>query len=56
MKDLFESMNELQPCIFAIETFEEPDYTKYRSMPNTVVVDIDAATVVVNPFDRTENE
>ena len=55
MKDLFENMNELQPCIFAIETFEEPDYSLYRTMTNTVVVDIDAATVVVNIFDRTEN-
>ena len=45
----------MQPCIFAIETFsDKQEYKEYFERTGTVIVDIDASYVKVNPFEDSE--
>ena len=45
----------MQPCIFAIETFsDKQEYKEYFEWTGTVIVDIDASYVKVNPFEDSE--
>ena len=55
MKDLFEDLDEMQPCIFAIE-FDHETYNQYKIRENTVIIDIDSATVIVNGQANTDDD
>jgi hypothetical protein len=57
-KSIFEEFGDMQPCIFAIETFDDKDdYNEYFERLGTVVVDVDASYVKVNHFeDSTEGD